>query len=187
MVLATVSLIGWCVTLRPGLEPSLSQATCHGTSLWPHGQEQGCEGYPDSRWGEHFQMVPIQGYPSRSIKMLLMAPQACSAAISLLSLPRQAPQTRSALSLGGLALACVPKLAGQSELEMSGELGRGPSPWLCPQDSGGPCSCCRVLSQNSLGLLCSHHFSQDLCAGGDDLHPDMSCRVRPGCCFPSPS
>lgn len=94
---------------------------------------------------------------------------------------------RSALSLGGLALACVPKSAGQSELETSGELGRGPSPWLCPQDSGGPCSCCRVLSQNSLGLLCSHHFSQDLCAGGDDLHPDMSSRVRPGCCFPSPS
>lgn len=52
--------------------------------------------------------------------MLLMAPQACSAAISLLSLPRQAPQTRSALSLGGLALA-VPKSAGQSELEMKAE------------------------------------------------------------------
>lgn len=77
--------------------------------------------------------------------MLLMAPQACSAAVSLLSLPKQAPQTRSALSLGGLALACVPKSADWSELETSGELGRGRSPWLCPQDSRGPCSCCRVL------------------------------------------
>lgn len=146
MVLATVPLIGWCVMLRPGLEPGLAQATCHSTSLWPCDQEQGCEGYPESRQGEHFQMVPIQGYPSRSVKMLLMAPQACSAAVSLLSLPKQAPQTRSALSLGGLALACVPKSADWSELETSGELGRGRSPWLCPQDSRGPCSCCRVLS-----------------------------------------
>ena len=70
--------------------------------------------------------------------MLLMSPRARSAAVSLLSFPKQAPQTPSALSLGGLAPACVPKSAGQSELETSREQGRGPSPWLCPQDSRGP-------------------------------------------------
>jgi len=132
--------------LFPHPEPFNSLEPHHSTSLWPCGQEQGCEGYPESRHGEHFQMVPIQRYLSRSVKMLLMAPQACSAAVSPLSLPKQAPQTRSALSLGGLALACVPKSADRSELETSGKLGRGPSPWLCPQDSRGPCSCCRVLS-----------------------------------------
>ena len=78
------------------------------------------------------------GVPTQERQDAPHGPRARSAAVSLLFFPKQAPQTLSALSLGGLAPACVPRSAGQSELETSRELGRVSSPRLCLQDSRGP-------------------------------------------------
>lgn len=148
MVLATVSLIGWCVTLRPGLVSPAFLKPCHSTSLWPHGQEQGCEGYPDSRWGRHFQMVPIQSTHPETSRCSSQLSQACSAAISLLSLPRQAPQTRCLVPRWPGSGLC-PQVSWSVTGLRSAEAGRGPSPWLCPQDSGGPVPAASSQSEQS--------------------------------------
>ena len=70
---------------------------------------------------------------------LVLLPSPCSPS------PASASGGRPPLSLGVLALACVPELAGLSELETSEGLRGEPSPWLCPQESRGHCSRSRVL------------------------------------------